>query len=123
MDRDHKSAEASLKTAEVQANEQCQKLHYTEIELATTKQQVVDLKVELVKSQKVAQAAQVVADAVGWKFYDLRVQETEVQLTDELAEVCKDYCLKVWTEALNVVRAPTNSKWKNTRNVYYLEDL
>ena len=41
------SAEAGLKTTERQAEEQCQKLHSTEIDLATQKQMVVDLQVEL----------------------------------------------------------------------------
>ena len=35
--RDWRSTEAGLRTVEVQADEQCQKLHYTEIELATAK--------------------------------------------------------------------------------------
>ena len=37
------SAKASLKKAERQAEEQCQKLHSIEIDLATQKQMVVDL--------------------------------------------------------------------------------
>lgn len=36
-ERGRKSAEASLKNAQKQANEQRQKLHYSEIELATDK--------------------------------------------------------------------------------------
>ena len=52
-----KSAKVSLKNAQMQAEEQRQKLHYTEIELATAKQQVVDLKVELEKAKEAAQAA------------------------------------------------------------------
>ena len=35
--RDWRSTKASLRTAEAQANEQRQKLHYTEIELAIAK--------------------------------------------------------------------------------------
>ena len=41
------STESGLKTAERQAEEQRQKLHSTEIDLATQKQMVVDLQVEL----------------------------------------------------------------------------
>ena len=37
-DKDRKGVEAGLRTAEVQAEEQCQKLHYIEIELAIAKQ-------------------------------------------------------------------------------------
>ena len=46
------SAKAGLKTAERQAEEQCQKLHSTEIDLATQKQMVVDLQVELQKTKE-----------------------------------------------------------------------
>ena len=42
-DRARSSAKAGLKTAERQAEEQCQKLHSTEIDLATQKQMVIDL--------------------------------------------------------------------------------
>lgn len=51
-DRDRRSTEAGLKTAEAQAEEQRQKLHYNEIELATYKQQVVKLEAELLKAQE-----------------------------------------------------------------------
>lgn len=51
------------------------------------------------------------------------MRETEVRLTDELARVCKDYCLEVWIEALNQAGAPATAKWRKAENVYYLEDL
>ena len=108
--RDLRSAEAGLKTAEAQAEEQRQKLHYMEIELATAKQQVMELKAELGKDKKAAQVAQVTADAIGKKFYGLGMQEIEARLTDELARVCRDYCLEVWTEALNVAGASASSE-------------
>ena len=52
-----KSAKVSLKNAQMQTEEQRQKLHYTEIELAMTKQQVVDLKAELKKAKEATQVA------------------------------------------------------------------
>ena len=94
-DRNRRSAEAGLRTAKAQTEEQHQKLYYTKIKLAMAKQQVVELKVELGKATKAAQAAQAAASAAGKKFYDLRVQETKARLTDELAGVCRDYCLEV----------------------------
>ena len=42
-DQAHSSAEVGLKTAKRQAEEQRQKLHSTEIDLATQKQMVIDL--------------------------------------------------------------------------------
>ena len=47
VDQARSSAKAGLKTVERQAEDQCQKLHLTEIDLATQKQLVIDLKVEL----------------------------------------------------------------------------
>ena len=41
-----------MKTAERQAEEQRQKLHSTEIDLATQKKMVVDLQVELQKAKE-----------------------------------------------------------------------
>ena len=45
--RDRKSAEAGLKSLETQAEDQCKLLYQTEIELATSRQLVLDLKAEL----------------------------------------------------------------------------
>ena len=47
MDQARLSAEANLKTMERQAEHQCQKLHLTEIDLATERQLVRDFKAEL----------------------------------------------------------------------------
>ena len=49
------SAEASLKNAEDQVKDQCKKLHLTEIELATQRQLVLDLKAELQKAKDAAE--------------------------------------------------------------------
>ena len=48
------SAEAGLKTLERQAEDQRQKLHLIEIDLATEKQLVLDLKVKLQKAKEAA---------------------------------------------------------------------
>ena len=50
------SAETDLKTVERQAEDQRQKLHLTEIDLATRRQLVADLKVELQKAKEAAEA-------------------------------------------------------------------
>jgi len=62
-DQAHLSAEASLKTIERQVEDQRQKLHLTEIDLATQRQLVVDLKVELQKAKETAQLAKEAAKA------------------------------------------------------------
>ena len=51
------SAEASLKTAEKQVEDQRQKLYVTEVNLATKKQLVKDLRAELQKAKEAAQLA------------------------------------------------------------------
>ena len=40
------------------------------------------------------------------------MQEIEVRLADELAEVCIDYCKEVWMEALNLTRFLATSEWR-----------
>ena len=84
---------------------------------------MLELKTELSKAKEVAQVAQVVANTTGQKFYDLGVQETKAQLTEELVAVYREYCLDVWTKTLNVARALTNLKWRKAENVFYPEDL
>ena len=54
IDQARLSAEAGLKTVERQAEDQRQKLHLTEIDLATQKQLVIDLKVKLQKAKEAA---------------------------------------------------------------------
>ena len=51
------------------------------------------------------------------------MQEIEAHLTDELVGVCRDYCLEVWIEALNLAGAPATSEWRKVENVYYPGDL
>ena len=67
--------------------------------------------------------AQAAAGVATQKFYDLRVQETEARLIDELVGVCRDYCLEVWIEALNVAGALANLEWRKIKNIYYPDDL
>lgn len=74
------------------------------------KKEAANLRVELKKAQEAAKAAKEVMEASKWAFYDLGVQETEVRLVEELAEVCRDYCREVWTKALNLAGVPATSE-------------
>ena len=56
-DRDRRSTKFGLRNVEAQTEEQRERLHYTEIELATAKQQVLELKAELSKAKETAQVA------------------------------------------------------------------
>ena len=118
-DQARSSAEVGLKTAERQAKEQCQKLHLTEIDLATQKQMVIDLKVELQKTKEEAQLAKEAAEAEKKASYQLGVEETEVRLTEELSEVCQDYCDMTWDKALTVVRVLADSVWRQPGSIHY----
>ena len=67
-------------------------LYQTEIKLATQRQLVLELKSELQKAKEVAQAKKEAAEAAKLASYLLGLEETETRLTEELAEVCRDYC-------------------------------
>ena len=84
VDQACSSAEDGLKTAERQAEDQRQKLHLTEIDLATQKQLVIDLKAELQKAKEEAQLAREAAEAEKKAAYQLGVEEMQVRLAEEL---------------------------------------
>ena len=85
-----------MKTAERQAEDQHQKLHLTEINLATQKQLVIDLKVELYKAKEETQLDREAAEVEKKASYQLGVEETKVRLAEEVSEVCRDYCGVTW---------------------------
>ena len=84
------SSNAGLKNAEKQAEEQRKQLHFTEINLATKKQLVKDLRKELQKVREAAQLAKEAAEAEKQAAYTLGVEETQVRLTKELFVVCRE---------------------------------
>ena len=61
-ERERKSVEARLKNGQTQVKDQCKLFYQTEIELATSRQLVMDLKADL---QKAKEAAQFVKEAAG----------------------------------------------------------
>ena len=67
-------------------------LYQTEIELATSRQLVMELKADLQKAKEAAQLAKKATEAEKQESYLLGVEETQVKLTEELAKVCRDYC-------------------------------
>ena len=113
------SAEAGLKNAKKQAEDQRQKLHVTEINLATEKQAVLDLKVALQKAKEETQLAKEAAELEKRAAYQLGIEETQVRLAEELSELCNDYCSISWDKALSVVGVPADSAWRLPENVFY----
>ena len=123
VDQAHSSVEAGLKTTERQAKDQRQKLHLTEIDLATQKQLVIDLKVELQKAKEEAQLAREAAEAEKKASYQLGVEETQVRLAKELSEVCKNYCDMTWDKAMTVVEVLADSVLRLPEKVYYHPEI
>ncbi|XP_050281296.1 uncharacterized protein LOC126722192 [Quercus robur] len=90
-----KSAEASLKSAESQAEDQHKELYSTQINLATEKQAVLDLKVALQKVED-----------------ELRRVKEEAQLIREAAEAEK-----------SASRIPADSALRLPENIFYPEEI
>ena len=86
------NAEAGLKTTEKQFEDIRKQLHYTEINLATEKQLVTELREELRKAREAAQLLKEAAEAEKHVAYTLTMEETQTRLTKEFSAVCRDYC-------------------------------
>ena len=113
------STEAGLKTTKKQFEDIREQLHYNEINLATEKQLVTELREELWKGRKAVQLVKEAADAEKQAAYMLRVEETQARLTDEFFVVCRDYCDISWGKALDVVRVPVDSDLRRPESIYY----
>ena len=79
----------------------CQKLHITEINLATEKQYVLDLKAELQRAKDAAHMAREAAEVAMKASYERGVHDTEAQLFEEVVVVCRDYCTESWGVAMD----------------------
>ena len=90
-----------------------------EINLATEKQAVLDLKTALQKAKVEVQLAKEAAEAEKRAAYQLGLEETEARLTEELSEVCRDYCSISWAQALNAAGVPADSAMRLPKNVFY----
>ena len=86
------SAEAGLKTTERQFEEICKELHYSEINLATEKQIMTELREELRKARQAAQLLKEATEAKKQAAYALGVQEIPSRLTEEFSAIARDYC-------------------------------
>ena len=65
---------------------------FTEINLATEKQLVKDLREEFQKVREATQLAEEAVEAEKQTAYTLGVEETQVRLTEELSVVYREYC-------------------------------
>ena len=86
------SEEVGLRTTKKQFEDIRKQLHYTEINMATEKQLVTELRQELRKAREVAQLLKEAAEAEKQVAYTLGVEETQARLTEEFSTVESDYC-------------------------------
>ena len=112
-----------MKTAEAQAEDQCKQLYTIQINLATEKAAVLDLKAELQKAQEALKVAKEAAKAVEAAAYERGVLETEARLTVEVTVVCRDYCTETYYQALDRAGVPADFDLTRADQVYYPEDI
>ena len=113
------SAEAGLKATERQFKEVRKELHYSEINLATEKQMVTELREELRKAREAAQLLKEATEAEKQAAYALGVQETQSKLTKEFSAVARDYCDITWGKALDVAGILADSSLRRPESIYY----
>ena len=113
------SAEAGLKTTEKQFEDIRKQLHYTEINMATEKQLVTELREELRKAREAAQLFKEAAEAEMQAAYMLGMEETQAKLIEEFSVVARDYCDISWGKALNAAGVPADSGLRRLESIYY----
>ena len=101
VERTQKSAEAGLKNAEAQAEDQRKELYTTQLNLATEQAVVLDLKDKLQKAEEALKVAQEATTAVETSAYERGVLEMEARLTAEVTVVCREYCAETYNQALD----------------------
>ena len=129
-EKGRRSAEARLKNAKTQAKDQCQKLFATETDLATERQKVLNLTAALQKAveearlaKEEAQLVREAAEAEKKAFYQLGAEETETRLSEELPEVCREYCSFSWAHALDVAGIPVDSVLRLPEKVFFRPEI
>ena len=100
-----------------------QQFHLSEINLATEKQMVLDLKAKLSKTKEVAHLAREAAEAAMAVSYERGVADTEARLTEEVATVCRDYITMSWGVALDRAVVPADSDLRKIENIFFPEDI
>ena len=129
-EKERRSAEAGLKSAEAQAEDQRQKLYVTETSLATEKKTVLDLRATLQKVEEEArwanEEAQLLREAAKAEkkaAYQLGAEETKARLSEEIPEVSRDYCSISWAHALDAARIPADSAPRLPGKVFFPSEI
>ena len=102
----------------------------TETNLATERQIVLDLKAALQKAEEKvrlakeeAQLVREAAEAEKKASYQLGTEETEARLSEELPEVCRDYCSISWAHALDAAGVLADSALRLPEKVFFPPEI
>ena len=132
-----KSAESALEGYQKQAEDQGRLLREANTELKKTQEQALVLRKHLEETQKLreraekskeqAEKARIDAEQVmneaEQRGYEIGIAETEKALRAEVPEVCRIYCARTWSEALNRAGVEASSKLRKLDNVFYPEAI
>ncbi|XP_075644298.1 uncharacterized protein LOC142615442 [Castanea sativa] len=116
--REKNGVESNLKTMRTQIEGQRKLLHARDEELSQAQKECSDLKKQLALMKEEASSFQLSLQAAKQASFDEGVATTEEQLTEEFAALCREYCQKVWGEALNVAGVPQSSDLRKSENVW-----
>ena len=94
-----------------------------ELNLATKKQKVLDLKAELQKLKDVARVAKEATEAIVNASYERGIANTETRLSEEVAVVCRDYCTESWGVAMDWAGVPANSELRRAESIFFPVDI
>ena len=108
-----------MKTTEKQFEDIRKQLHYMEINMATEKQLVTELRKELQKVREAAQLLKEATEAEKQAADILGMEETQARLKKEFFAVAKDYCDISWGKALDVAGVPADSGLRRLESIYY----
>ena len=71
------------------------------------------------KAKEAAQVAREAATTTKEAAYERRVEETVIRLAEEVAGVCRDYCIETWTEELNNAGVPTDFELRKAESIFF----
>ena len=119
-----------MKNAETQAEDQRKELYTAQINLATERQAVQDLKTTLQKVEdelrRVKEEAQLIREATEAEknaARQLGAEETEARLSEEIPEVCREYCGISWAHALDAAGVPADSALRLPESIFYPREI
>ena len=108
-----------LKNAKAQAEDQRKLLYTTKLNLATEKQKVLDLKVELRKLKDATRVARDATEATVNTAYERGLTNMETRPSKEVAVMCRDYCTKSWGVAMDRAGVPADSELRRVESIFF----